>query len=166
MSPEIEPFSATSGGRARRARRALVRATARAAAKHLWWPRAARAKGSGQSKPCAQGPGLLSRACMACQASKPVFRSHCACPTGRYCVSEASCPNFEPRAHARLTGLTTAWHDPAGPRGSRCARPGGTLPELELCEQAIRAAREGLSWLSKASIFSSEKKSKRVEKLN
>ena len=24
------------------------------------------------------------------------------------CVSEASCPNFEPRAHARLTGLTTA----------------------------------------------------------
>ena len=24
-----------------------------------------------------------------------------------YCVSEASCPNFEPRAHARLTGLTT-----------------------------------------------------------
>ena len=23
------------------------------------------------------------------------------------CVSEASCPNFEPRAHARLTGLTT-----------------------------------------------------------
>ena len=22
------------------------------------------------------------------------------------CVSEASCPNFEPRAHARLTGLT------------------------------------------------------------
>ena len=23
------------------------------------------------------------------------------------CVSEASCPNFEPRAHARLTGLTS-----------------------------------------------------------
>ena len=24
------------------------------------------------------------------------------------CVSEASCPNFQPRAHASLTGLTTA----------------------------------------------------------
>ena len=24
------------------------------------------------------------------------------------CVSEASCPNFEPRAHARLTGLTNS----------------------------------------------------------
>ena len=23
-------------------------------------------------------------------------------------MSEASCPNFEPRAHARLTGLTSA----------------------------------------------------------
>ena len=34
-----------------------------------------------------------------CQASKTAFRSHCARPT----VSEASCPNFEPRAHARLT---------------------------------------------------------------
>ena len=48
---------------------------------------------------------------MPCQASKTAFRSHCARPTGRYgaprCVSEASCPNFEPRAHARLTGLTT-----------------------------------------------------------
>ena len=37
------------------------------------------------------------------QASKTAFRSHCARPT---CVSEASCPNFEPRAHARFTGLT------------------------------------------------------------
>ena len=28
------------------------------------------------------------------------------CERGATCVSEASCPNFEPRAHARLTGLT------------------------------------------------------------
>ena len=30
-------------------------------------------------------------------------------------MSEASCPNFEPRAHARLTGLTNwpgEWHSP------------------------------------------------------
>ena len=39
-----------------------------------------------------------------CQASKTAFCSHCARPT-----SEASCPNFEPRAHARLTGLTTSF---------------------------------------------------------
>ena len=54
-----------------------------------------------------------------CQASKPAFRSHCVRPTanGTLHVSEASCPNFEPRAHARLTGLTT--HEP---RGRRCAR--------------------------------------------
>ena len=39
----------------------------------------------------------------------PSMRSHCARPTGRYIYvseAEASCPNFEPRAHARLTGLT------------------------------------------------------------
>ena len=44
-----------------------------------------------------------------CQASKTAFRSHCARPDGTlhtYCVSEASCPNFQPRAHAGLTGLT------------------------------------------------------------
>ena len=42
-----------------------------------------------------------------CQASKTAFRSHCA-PYGTLhtCVSEASCPNFEPRAQARLTVLT------------------------------------------------------------
>ena len=40
LTPEIEPFSATSGGRARRARRALVRATRRASRR----ARAVRAK--------------------------------------------------------------------------------------------------------------------------
>ena len=46
-----------------------------------------------------------------CQASKTAFRSHCARPR----VSEASCPNFEPRAHARLTGLTICiFDDPVG----------------------------------------------------
>ena len=38
-----------------------------------------------------------------CQASKTAFRSRCARPGG----SEAFCPNIQPRAHARLTGLTT-----------------------------------------------------------
>ena len=42
---------------------------------------------------------------LSCQAMPA--RLHFARPTGRYIhVSEASCPNFEPRAHARLTGLT------------------------------------------------------------
>ena len=44
-----------------------------------------------------------------CQASKTAFRSHCARPDGTLhvsCVSEALCPNFQPRAHAGLTGLT------------------------------------------------------------
>ena len=44
-----------------------------------------------------------------CHASKTAFRSYCARPDGTLhtCVSEAFCPNFQPRAHARLTGLTT-----------------------------------------------------------
>ena len=37
-----------------------------------------------------------------CQASKTAFRSRCARP------GEAFCPNIQPRAHARLTGLTTS----------------------------------------------------------
>ena len=36
----------------------------------------------------------------ACQASKTAFRSRCARPDGTFC------PNIQPRAHARLTGLT------------------------------------------------------------
>ena len=49
--------------------------------------------------------------CLACQASKTAFRSRCARPGGtlQTCVSEAFCPNIQPRAHARLTGLTIAW---------------------------------------------------------
>ena len=35
------------------------------------------------------------------------------------CVSEASCPNFEPRAHARLTGLTTFQAPLVAARGAR-----------------------------------------------
>ena len=39
-------------------------------------------------------------------------------------VSEASCPNFEPRAHARLTGLTRQSNKQAKPAfRSHCARP-------------------------------------------
>ena len=41
-----------------------------------------------------------------CQASKTAFRSRCARPGGTLHVSEAFCPNIQPRAHARLTGLT------------------------------------------------------------
>ena len=48
----------------------------------------------------------FSSTIIGCQASKTAFRSHCARPTGR-CASEAPCPNVQPRAHARLTGLTT-----------------------------------------------------------
>ena len=52
-------------------------------------------------------PEVVRAACVStwlgCQASKTAFRSHCARPDG----SEASCPNFQPRAHAGLTGLTT-----------------------------------------------------------
>ena len=71
----------------------------------------------------------------ACQASKTAFRSHCARPTGRYmCVSEASCPNFEPRANARLTGLTSL---------PRAARPSGRFAsqrETNLSMQSIERA--------------------------
>ena len=46
-----------------------------------------------------------------CQASKTAFRSHCARAlirdaTYELHASEAPCPNVQPRAHARLTGLT------------------------------------------------------------
>ena len=77
-----EPFSGASGGRARRARRALVRVTP-------------------------------------CQASKTAFRSRCARPGGtRHVSDQAFCPNIQPRAHARLTGLTRQPHAslPGDPR--------------------------------------------------
>ena len=46
------------------------------------------------------------RSSEACQASKTAFRSRYARPDGT--LREAFCPNIQPRAHARLTGLTTA----------------------------------------------------------
>ena len=75
-----------------------------------------------------------------CQASKTAFRSHCARPTGRYtCVSEASCPNFEPRAHARLTGLTS---EAAAPRRARSDQLKLNRPK-RLPDVAWPAARRG-----------------------
>ena len=54
-------------------------------------------------------PLILSHGSMmpwGCQASKTAFRSRCARPGGTL-HSEAFCPNIQPRAHARLTGLTS-----------------------------------------------------------
>ena len=77
------------------------------------WPRAARAKGPGQGKPCS------ARAARAL--------------TGR----EVFCPNIQPRAHARLTGLllTTA------PRAKRFLKFKKSLPDV-VWPAAFQAQKE------------------------
>ena len=98
------------------------------------WPRAARAKGPSQGKaklyaiitfhstgerwpkefsylaPSVHGFNRCSDVASTRPFVKPArlhFARTARALTGR-CVSEASCPNFQPRAHAGLTGLTTA----------------------------------------------------------
>ena len=70
------------------------------------------------------------------KASKTAFRSHCARPTERDMCERgvrASCPNFrEPRAHARLTGLTSH-------RFADVRRPCQTF--LACCCEAYNCAR-------------------------
>ena len=91
----------------------------------------------------------------ACQASKTAFRSHCARPDGTLhtCVSEASCPNFQPRAHAGLTGLTMDKHCA---HGCLTLRPIFTLEMWGGRYRALSAAASGLStynnWLAKHDI--------------
>ena len=58
-----------------------------------------------------------------CQASKTAFRSRCARP------GEAFCPNIQPRAHARLTGLTRRACACAAGYSDRTPRSGGAQRE-------------------------------------
>ena len=79
---------------------------------------------------------------------KPLARLHFARMTARAlrdatyseaCVSEASCPNFEPRAHARLTGLTRL--RVVKPVRRACARGSKFGQDASLTHVASRRAR-------------------------
>ena len=80
-----------------------------------------------------------------CQASKTAFRSRCARPGGTLhtCVSEAFCPNIQPRAHARLTGLT---------KTSVTPNVGGSHP-ITSASRALVGAREAITALDFSEIY-------------
>ena len=82
-----------------------------------------------------------------CQASKTAFRSHCARPD--VCaVGEVFCPNIQPRAHARLTGLTKGSHGPVSCYSDQSLH----LTWYQVCTYA-RAARAKGSGQSKPEPF-------------
>ena len=53
-----------------------------------------------------QSPSRGHQRCPIQCSCEAAARATCVCQASKTCVSEAFCPNFQPRAHARLTGLT------------------------------------------------------------